>query len=273
MSKSTPKHKRLTDWLTLISISIVAYLIAQLLHEGVGHGVVCLLFGGTPETLSSAYFEFVTDSVSEVGRTWIAGGGTLVNLLAGIFFGWLLMRSTSEDITTNLFFWLGMTVNLLIGTGYFLFSGIIGMGDLITVGRMLPHTPWRIFITLFGLVLYAGTISWALRLFRTKFGLTFSIHWMVIFTVYTYVFGSLAVVFTTVMNPQSIYILTTAAAVFGGTSALAWMAQLLKTNRFGTPHRGKHTSTTPIERNWKWIGLALILWLGTAILLGPGIQF
>jgi hypothetical protein len=60
------------------------------------------------------------------------------------------------------------------------------------------------------------------------------------------------------------------AASFGGTSGLAWMAQLLKVPRFPT-----HTQSAPlsITRNWAWIVVAMILAVLFVTFLGPGLKF
>ena len=45
------------DLPTLVAIPIVAYGLANLGHEGLGHGGACLLAGGRPMVLSSVHFE------------------------------------------------------------------------------------------------------------------------------------------------------------------------------------------------------------------------
>ena len=63
---TTSEHSPLTneaarggapDNLTIIAIAIVATVIADVLHEGAGHGGACLLTGGHPLALSTVHFE------------------------------------------------------------------------------------------------------------------------------------------------------------------------------------------------------------------------
>src|SRR5262249_10335743 len=69
----------------IIAIAIVAFAIANLLHEGAGHGGACVLTGGHAKVLSSVHFECDRDS------RFIAAAGTLVNFITG-FLCWLGRR-------------------------------------------------------------------------------------------------------------------------------------------------------------------------------------
>ena len=71
------KRRGARDLGTIIAISIVAFAIASLLHEGVGYGGVCELTGGHAQLLSTVHFECDQDS------RFIAAGGTLVTSSPG----------------------------------------------------------------------------------------------------------------------------------------------------------------------------------------------
>src|ERR1700736_4500391 len=62
------------------SIGILAYMLGNVLHEGIGHGGACLLVGAKPLVLSSVHFECSLDS------RLVMAGGTLANLLAAAVF-------------------------------------------------------------------------------------------------------------------------------------------------------------------------------------------
>lgn len=64
------KTRGARDLGTIIAISIVAFAIANALHEGVGHGGACELTGGHARVLSSVHFECDQDN------RFIAAGGT-----------------------------------------------------------------------------------------------------------------------------------------------------------------------------------------------------
>ena len=70
-----------TDRLTVAAIAIVAYALANVLHEGLGHGGACLLVGCAPKVLSSMHFDGDNSGLSRAATNLIEAGGTLANLL------------------------------------------------------------------------------------------------------------------------------------------------------------------------------------------------
>jgi len=65
------------DLLTIAAIAIVATVIADFIHEGLGHGGMCVATGGRPLVLSTVHFECSADT------RLVAAGGTLANLIFG----------------------------------------------------------------------------------------------------------------------------------------------------------------------------------------------
>ena len=110
------------DKRTIISMAVVASAAATLLHEGVGHGVVAWTRGDIPIDLTSNHLSSLHPD------RWVEAGGTLVNLLAGAI---SLLASQYAANRSNLryFCWIFAALNLLPGSGYFLFSGIFAFGD------------------------------------------------------------------------------------------------------------------------------------------------
>lgn len=149
------------DVATIIAIAIVASVLGNLLHEGVGHGGACLLTGGHAKVLSTVHFE-----CSQDGR-FISAGGTLANSIAG-FLCWLALRSVNQaHARLRYFLWLLMTGNLLSAGGYFMFSGIGNFGDWADVIRgFSPVWLWRVGLTLLGVVSYLLAVWLALRELR-----------------------------------------------------------------------------------------------------------
>src|SRR5438132_8199704 len=104
---------RSNDRLTLVGIAIVAYALANILHEGLGHGGMCVAVGAQLKLLSAVGVECATEGRRLVGRYLVAAGGTLANLLAGAT-AWLLLRTQEGRLTSwRYFLWLFMTLNLL----------------------------------------------------------------------------------------------------------------------------------------------------------------
>jgi hypothetical protein len=112
---------------------------SALLHEGLGHGVVAWLRGDIPTELTSNHLSSLHPD------RWAEAGGTLVNLLAGAL---AASRHAGNRPNPRYFFWIFAALNLLPGAGYFLFSGILGIGNWNAVTRGAPHQiPLRIVMT------------------------------------------------------------------------------------------------------------------------------
>ncbi len=110
------------DLLTIAAIAIAATVIANFIHEGLGHGGMCVATGGQPLVLSTVHFECSADT------RLVAAGGTLANLIFGAL-SWVAMRAVKQSAPWRYFLWLLMTFNLFGVGGYFLFSGIGNIGD------------------------------------------------------------------------------------------------------------------------------------------------
>jgi hypothetical protein len=261
------------DILTIIAIGLVSFIFKNVLHEAVGHGGGCLLVGGVPLTLSTAHFDCGYQSVSGCGVRFVAAAGTLVNFIAAYFF-WLAFRSPRvKSPTWRYFFWLAMSGNFFAAAGYPLFSGLIGVGDWVDVVQgFQPAWFWRLLLTLSGLILYVVGVWLSLREIVTLIGShpTERLGRAFRLTLVPYLAGSTAASIGALLNPIGLFVaFTSAAASFGGSSALAWMSQMLKTKWFPE----KSESLILIERNWTWIVLASIFLVGHIVVLGPGVQF
>ena len=138
------------DLPTLVAIAIVAYGLANIAHEGVGHGGACLLAGSRPMVLSSVHFQCDEAVLTEGGRRLLAAGGTLLNLVFGglAFVGF---RAWRRGAHVRWFLWLLATVNLFQAAGYFLFSGIGNLGDWgVVIDGLRPTLAWRAALTVAG---------------------------------------------------------------------------------------------------------------------------
>lgn len=104
------------DILAIVAIGRVVYLIKDLVHEGLGHGGVCLVVGGDAVGISSAWWDCGYDNEFEAGRRWVAAGGTLANFLAAgpAFLLWVRGRCSAQ---MRPFLWLTVVINLLSGAG------------------------------------------------------------------------------------------------------------------------------------------------------------
>src|SRR5690348_12950151 len=244
-----------SDPLIVASIAALAFMLGNILHEGLGHGGACLLSGGRPLALSSVDFECSADT------RLVMAGGTLVNLHIGAVFFVLGRLVSREHPRLKFFLWLAMAVNLFSGTGYFLFSGIGEIGDWSDFIRGLgPQLPLRIALTAFGVVTYSAA-AWVnlmeLRPFIGSDKQRYSRAWPMLMV--AYFTGGTLMCIAGAFNPRGaiLILISAAASTFGGSSGLLWATQWLKSNSIVPP--GSVEAPIAIQRSWTWSVCAWVL--------------
>jgi hypothetical protein len=257
------------DTLTISSIAIIAYILATVLHEGVGHGGACLLVGGQPLVISTVHMECSADS------RLVTAGGTLMNVIAGAL-AFALGRVTSRTHSSlKYFLWISMTVNLFVAAGYFAFSGIGGFGDwALFIQGLGPQWIWRIGMTIFGAAAYMLVAQFSLLELRPLIGSNKKQRYVraIQLSKMPYFAGGILACVAGSLNPQGLIlvVLSAAASAFGGTSGLLWMMDWLKGGRIPL---GSEPEPVPIQRSWPWIATAIALALAFILVLGPGVHF
>ena len=262
------------DRSTLAAIALAAFALANVVHEGVGHGGACLLTGGRPLAFSAIHFDGDLAGLDAAAGKWVAAGGTLANLAFGLLAAAALRASRGAPGPARFFLWLSMTINLLQAAGYWLFSGLGKIGDwAVVIDGWTPPWTFRLGLAALGAAAYWGVILLSLRELSPLLG-TGPGRWRrgVLLTVVPYLAGGILYVAAGLLNPVSplLVIVSAAAASFGGTSGLAWMAQLLRNERRFPPHEGP-ALRIPRSAPWLAAGVAVaLLFIGV---LGPGIRF
>ena len=146
MERSARTH----SYSTLGAIAAVAFIVACVTHEAIGHGGMCLVVGGRITRLTSVYFRCTN------GGPLTDAAGPLMNLIVGAAC-WSLARRRPLASLSRLFFVLAMAFNLFWGAGYFIFSAVTNNGDWAFVLRDLSLEPrwlWRLLMGALGAVLY-----------------------------------------------------------------------------------------------------------------------
>jgi len=258
------------DPFTVGAIAILAYMLGNVLHEGLGHGGACLLDGARPLVISSVHFECSQES------RLVMAGGTLVNFLAGgVFF--LLGRLTGPRYPRlKYFFWICMTVNLYTATGYFLFSGIGGIGDWGDfIEGLGPRWLWRVGLTIFGATAYLLAARTSLLELRPLIGSDKEQRFRraVRLSAIPYFAGGTLLCIAGSLNPKGaiLILISAAASTFGGTSALMWTPQMLKSGTLIPT--GPPAEPMPIQRSWPLIVAACAIAIAFIGVLGPSVRF
>ena len=168
-----------------------------------------------------------------------------------------------------------MTVNLYAGTGYFLFSGIGGIGDWAGFIEGLGHQwVWRIALTILGAVTYALAARISLLELRPFIGgeKTERYRRAVRLTSIPYFAGGILMCIAGALNPKGmiVILISAAASTFGGTSGLLWATSWLKRGPL-IPY-GPATEPLPIRRSWPLAVAVCAVAIAFIAILGPGIR-
>jgi hypothetical protein len=249
------------DRLTLVAVSVLAYVVQDILHEGLGHAVTAWLSGAHRLTISTVALS------SDIETRWISANGTLVNLLFAAIFWIMLRRPERYRPVTYYFLVLAMAGNLFTGTGYFLFSGVMNFGDWAAVIRGLqPHWLWQLGLVVLGAVSYYASmllVAAKLRVFYDK-----SPHrlWSLCWTPY-FAEGVLAGV-AGVLNPAGLFYVIAAAlpSTLGANAGLLSLPSMMR-------RRSEQEPIGCIERSPAWIGAGVIAGLFFILVLGRGISW
>lgn len=263
-----------SDLLTLILMSAFAFMLATALHEHAGHTLACVALGGKLNEIGAFYVDCDYKSLSVFSNRLVALAGPLVSLIIGIAGTYLFRRVSKAFSHLKYFLWLFSTINLMVATGYLLFSGVLGIGDF---GMDLsgvfyqaqPEWIFRVGLIILGVASYIGVVFLALREMDTFIGGDGPervVHAQRL-SLSSYLAGGAAAVLIGLLNPHGIIIvlISSVASSLGGTSGLAWMMQLL--------NRNKISGEVPfvLQRNWLWVITSVLFLAIYAIVLGPTI--
>ena len=253
------------DKLTVISVAVLACILGDVLHEGLGHGVTAWLSGAHRLTISTVALS------ADIDTRWISANGTLVNLFFGVVFWLLLLKPQSYRPATRLWLVLAMAGNLFSGTGYFFFSGVTNFGDWAAVIHGLePHWVWRLGLIVLGaasyyasMLLVAGKLSPFHRSGESSRRLR-GLCWTPYFAE-----GVLAGL-GGLLNPAGLFYVIASAlpSTLGANAGLLSLPAMMR--RRGV---SEEEQVAPIQRSPAWIASAAIASLLFIFVLGRGLTW
>ena len=262
------------DILTLIGMAAVAFTFSTLMHEGLGHGGACLAVGAKPMAWSAYFFECDTHA----GPAWkwqaVAAAGSTVNLVFSLltYLGLKGALAKGARGTFPLFLWLMFVLNGFTWAGYFLFSGIAGIGDWGTgTENVLDGVPnamvWRAVMAVAGAGLYfligraGGRLLGQVTGGDQRGGRRIA-------TVFYLTGGCIAVLIglLNVGGENGLFVLlaSSAASSFGGASGLMWLPGFIKADA---------EAAYVLRRSWLWVIVGLAAAGAYALIFGPTIKF
>lgn len=251
------------DALTVTAISLLSGMLADLLHEGLGHGALALITGAQSGVLTTVAWSSAFDS------KLVAAGGTLANLAAGVVF-WIALGSAKRASVRLRFFLLtSAAFNLLAGTGYFFFSGVTNFGDwAVVIADLHPHWLWRTLLVVIGIAAYyVAVLVVGIGLVRYVGIPRADQRRLRRLTLIPYFSAALLLAAGGLLNPIGIQLVWQSAlpGAAGAHSGLLWLRYYIP--RKTIPERGSEG----IGRNYVWITVAAIFSLVFIFVLGRGI--
>jgi hypothetical protein len=261
---ATPAFPALKDdRVTVAAISALAFMLSDVLHEGLGHACVALATVAPAGVLSTVAWSSAYDS------KLVDAGGTLVNLAAaGVF--WLLLRSMRRAAPPlRLFLLMSCAFNLFDGTGYFFFSGVTDFGDWAgVIDGLQPHWAWRAGLVIAGVLAYWGASIVVGSALVRRLGVTRSDgarYWRL--TVTSYLAAIAVNTLGGLLNPEGLryVLLSSLPASAGANCGLLWMRDCVP--KGVVPEDG----ATIVRRSWLWIGTGTVAALAFIFVLGRGI--
>ena len=260
---TTHRHLISDDTLTICAISILAAMLASILHEGVGHAAIALATGTKSGLLTAVAWSSESDS------KLVAAGGTLVNLAAGAVFWAVLRGSRKLSITTRYFLLISTAFNLFDGTGYFFFSGVTDFGDWARVIEgMQSHWGWRLVLFTVGVATYYGSVILVGQGYVRDLGVGLEDSARLRrLSLLPYISAIVIVGLAGLLNPISKLLVWQSAlpATAGAHSGLLWF-------RYYVPKKtAPRDSPESIERSYRWICTGIVSALIYIIVLGHGV--
>jgi hypothetical protein len=251
---------------TTVAIAITAYALCDLVHEVAGHRIAALMVPGVRIVSLS------TVALQTTGDTRIvAAAGSIANVLVGAAALGLFHR-LARFSASEYFFWLFGSVNLLNGSGYPLYSAVLGSGDWEVVVRGLqPAWMWRIGSGIVGAAAYVGVVMLSANELARAVEKNFVSRTEIVRLVFlAYLAGGTLLVVAAAFNPigPSLIFLSGVSSGFAAMAGLTLVPGMIEKRTVGIGTGKGRVSHSP-----GWIVAGLVVGMFFVVIVGPGIQF
>lgn len=253
------------DAATIAAIAVIAYFLTTFVHHGLGHGGACLVFGGKLTMMTSVYAACTKFGVA------IDVAGPLANLIAAVILLVALITLRMATAHTHLLFVVGMAFNTFWWTGYFMFSGILGGGDWVSLVAGFENVrAWRAGLVVLGFVLYClamWEVAMVLRRFTDEdapkpLARTWRIAWI------SYLAAAIAACAVALTDPAGFDALLYRVAPL---TLIGFLGMLAAPKLIHHSGHQMHTES-PVTFSWHWIAFAVVVVIVFAVYIGPGIH-
>jgi hypothetical protein len=261
------------DGPTLAALGVLAFAIADVGHEALGHGLATLAVGGKIDLLTTCYL----NSSGNYSK-WIPAAGGLTNLAVGLASLAALRLFSRLGRISRYFLVLVAAFNLFFAFGYPAYSGFARFGDWAAViDGLEPRWMWRALLVVVAVGGYYGSMRLLAPKVAPLAGIAGSSAGELSakarlrrMTLIPYVASLVLAALAGSLNPKGLSTLLTAgvpaaAAAFG----LTQMDHLVSSGGDGSLEE----VSAPMERSLPWIVAAVVVLVVFVAVLGPGLRF
>ena len=250
--------------MTLAAIGAIACIAADLVHEGIGHGIASWISDDRIVSISTVALQNTNPS------RLVSAAGTVANAAIGSFS--LMMLGRVQRFTAGSYFlWVFGGFNLL-NVGYLVFSAVAGGGDWgAVISGLTPEWLWRLALALAGTASYVLALRW-LASFMIRFVNQGEVSeqdrgrlvWP------AYLAGGVVLTLAATLNPigPSLILVSGVGASFGLNAGFLLLPSIGEVRELTQP-----STLTLIPFNPRWIVGAIVISLLFIGVLGPGIRF
>jgi hypothetical protein len=261
------------DRSTLAALGVLAFALADVSHEALGHGLATLAVGGKPVLLTTCYF-----NSSGNFSLWIPAAGGLMNLAVGLGSLAALRLFSRLGPLLRYFLVLVAAFNLFFAFGYPAYSGIARFGDWARViAGFEPEWLWRLLLVAVAVAGYYGCMKLLARAIAPFAGTAEAINGglpdkgrLRRITLIPYLAAMILACLAGALNPSGWLTMLTA-----GLPAAAAAFGLTQMDRFVGSGWSKASQEViqPMQRSSPWIVVAVVVLILFVGWLGPGIRF
>lgn len=259
------------DRVTVVGLALLLMPLLTMWHEIGGHAAMCLATGHRVIELGAFYVDCDTQGGTAAAR-WVAVAGAGMDVLGGLLLAWLWGRLKGDLVRLACWYaWVSLVFN---GTGYLLFSGVAGIGDLSPIdgggiGPLPQPWLWRaVFAVAGGLLYFLWAVKAGSRQLAAMIGQgpeTKSARRTIAHLFYAVV--CISAVLASIPNPVGVFITlaSAAAATVGGKAGFISIG-------YATEDAGSARGFV-IERNWALLLVGVAASAAFAAVLGPTLRF
>jgi hypothetical protein len=257
------------DALTVAGIAIVSYLVAAVVHEGLGHGLIAVAVGARDIHVSTAALHFDSASVSREASRIISISGPLTGLLIGFLLALWHAKTRWQTAEFRYCLWLTAYVCLFANSGYLMALSFVHFGDIHGfVKDLTGQYAWRGGLTAAGILLSVVSLFFAARTLDEFLGRSRRRARAAKLLVTSYFAGSIPLILSSYLGRDGSYVTLISAipATLGGTVLLLYTIPAVGEAKTTT----RAVPLTP-RRRLVWCTAGVIALLVYGVVLGPGL--